>query len=253
MLDGELPNQPDETTEQAEQPEVIPGKQPSEGEITPEKQPEVAQRAAPSLETNMRALRESKERIQRERDDMERRLREYEARENPQPKQEEEDFSLNLGENDLAEGKHLSKIQKQLKKQQEDLIRTQQQTQTLLIEARLKAEHPDIDKVVTPDNMKLLAELEPDIAKTLHSSNDYYSKAKTAYKMMKTLGIHKEDVYAADRDVALRNAAKPRPLASVSPQQGDSPLSKANAFANGLTEELKIQLRKEMEEATRNM
>lgn len=35
----------------------------------------------------------------------------------------------------------------------------------------------------------------------------------------------------------------------LSPQQGDSPLSKANAFANGLTEDLKKQLQKEMFEA----
>jgi hypothetical protein len=35
-------------------------------------------------------------------------------------------------------------------------------------------------------------------------------------------------------------------MASISPQQGDSPLTKANAFANGeLTPELKAQLWKE--------
>ncbi len=48
-----------------------------------------------------------------------------------------------------------------------------------------------------------------------------------------------------------KNASKPKPLASVNPQQGDSPLSRANAFANGLTEELKDQLRKEMSESRR--
>ena len=38
----------------------------------------------------------------------------------------------------------------------------------------------------------------------------------------------------------------------MSPQQGDSPLSRANAFANGLTPELRVQLIKEMEEARKN-
>ena len=63
------------------------------------------------------------------------------------------------------------------------------------------------------------------------------------------MGIYREDNYSKDRDKAQSNASKPKPLASVSPQQGDSPLSRANAFANGLTDELKSQLRKEMEQA----
>jgi hypothetical protein len=68
---------------------------------------------------------------------------------------------------------------------------------------------------------------------------------------MKTFGIHK-DIYESDRLKALKNSQKPRPLASVSPQQGDGPLSKANAFANGMTAELKEQLRKEMYAARKN-
>jgi hypothetical protein len=47
--------------------------------------------------------------------------------------------------------------------------------------------------------------------------------------------------------IAHKNASKPKPLASVSPQQADSPLSKANAFANmPLSKEVKNQLHKEM-------
>ena len=64
--------------------------------------------------------------------------------------------------------------------------------------------------------------------------------------------FEKPDNYKTDRELAQKNASKPKPLASVSPQQGDSPLSRANAFANGLTNELKAQLRKEMEEARKN-
>jgi len=214
-------------------------------------QPDPTPKPSPVLENNIRALRESKERIQRERDEMARRLQEYESRANPQAP--EEDLSLNLGENDLAEGKHLTKIQKQLTRQRDELLRTQQQTNALLVETKLKTEHPDIDKVVTVDNIKSLSELYPEIAQTLNSSTDYYSKAKAAYTMIKKFGIHVDDTFGSDRELAQRNAAKPRPLASVSPQQADSPLSRANAFANGLTEELKVQLRKEMEEATRNL
>ena len=86
----------------------------------------------------------------------------------------------------------------------------------------------------------------------LDTSTSFRAKAVSAYKHIKKLGLYTEDTYQADRDLAQRNAAKPKPLVSVSPQQGDSPLSRANAFANGLTPELQKQLRQEMEDARKN-
>lgn len=249
MIDTETLNQP---VEQSTNVQEIQQPEPQEQEQEVQTQAEQVQPApkpAPILENNIRALREKAERIQRERDEMAARLRELESRQNGP----EEDLSINIGADEIAEGKHLTKLQKQLKKQQEELLKTQQQTQAMLIETKLKSEHPDIDKVVTTDNLKSLSELYPEIAQTLNSSSDYYSKAKSAYTMIKKFGIHQEDVFASDRELARTNAAKPRPLASVSPQQADSPLSRANAFANGLTEELKAQLRKEMEESIRNL
>ena len=234
--------------------ESNPVKQPQTVESDPVKQP-LADRTVQSevesdININMRALRESKKRIQQERDEMERRLREYESKLHPQ--EAPEDFSLNLGENDLAEGKHLTKLQRQTKAMQAEMIKTQQQMQSMLVETRLKSEFPDIDKVVTKDNLDILNELHPEIADTIQNSSNYYNKAKTAYTLLKKLGIHKEDLYAGDREQARINAAKPKPLTSISPQAADTPLSHANAFANGLTEELKIQLRKEMNESARS-
>jgi len=196
-------------------------------------------------------LRKKSERLEQERDEMMRRLQALEARNNPKPT-EEEDYSIDLGESDLAEGRHLTKLQKQMRKQQEELVKAQAQMQNLLVETRLKAEHPDIDKVVNSDNLKALSEQYPEVAQMLNSSTDYYSKAKSAYTMIKKFGIHIEDTFGPERELAQRNAAKPRPLVSVSPQQGESPLSRANAFANGLTDDLKKQLFKEMEDAIKN-
>jgi len=67
--------------------------------------------------------------------------------------------------------------------------------------------------------------------------------------MVKKLGIYKPDNYEKDRAHVATNANKPRSSASISPQQGDSPLSNANAFADGLTPELKKKLYAEMLEA----
>jgi len=195
---------------------------------------------------NFRALREKAARIERERDEAMRRLQELESAKNP-----EEDYSVNLGDDDLAEGKHLSKMQKQIKKLEAKLKQTELQSTATLAEAKLKMQYPDFDAIVSKDNVETLRLMYPELAHTLNSSTDIYSTAVSAYTMIKKLGIHQEDAYAADRERAQRNAVKPRPLASVNPQQGDSPLSHANAFANGLTDELKAQLLKEMMDARR--
>ena len=71
--------------------------------------------------------------------------------------------------------------------------------------------------------------------------------------MIKQMGVYKEDKFSQDRARAEVNAGKPRPLTSMSPQQGDGPLSKANAFDNGLTDELKESLLKEMNDARSRM
>ena len=214
-------------------------------------QPEQA-KPAPSLENNMRALREKADRISRERDEALARLQEVELRAQ-QNRQPEEDLDFSLGADELAEGKHVAKMQKKTKKQFDDLAAQQEETRALLIELKLRQEFPDIEKVLTKEKMQELKETEPDLARSLESNKDYYSKARSAYKMIKKFGIYTEDNNEQEREAVQRNAAKPRPLSSISPQQAESPLSRVNAFANGLTPELKAQLYKEMEESIKNM
>lgn len=233
------------SSEPAEQPEQ---------EITQDAEQKAAPMKDNSSERNFKAMREIKERTERERDEALRRLQEYEQRSNTQaqPQQvSEDDDDISLGPDELAEGKHLSKVGKKIKKLEQQIHNYQQQSQTVAIESRLKSEYPDFDKIVSKTNIDLLKEMHPHIANTLNSASDLYSKAVSAYTLIKSLGIHVEDTFQQDRQLAQKNASKPRPLTSVSPQQGDSPISRANAFANGLTEDLKVQLRKEMEEARR--
>jgi hypothetical protein len=200
-------------------------------------------------QANFKALRLEKERIEREHQEAMQRLAEYEK---PKQPQQEEDLEINIGDDDLFEGKHYRKLQKQLKKQQDELKKYQEQISLTSTETKLKSQYADFDKVVSEDNIRKLRETEPELAETIASTQDVYSKAVSAYKIIKKLGIYVEDNYSQDREIAQKNSLKPKPLASVSPQQGDSPLSKANAFANGLTPELKQQLWKEMEESAKN-
>lgn len=210
----------------------------------------VVQTQKPDAQASFRALREKAERIERERDDAMRRLQEIETR-NQQTQSEDEE--INIAPDDIAEGKHLSKVSKKIKRLESELNQYKQQSAATTVETRLKTQYPDFDKVVSKDNIELLKAQYPEIAQTLHASSDLYSTAVSAYTIIKRLGIHQEDVYGVEKAIAIKNAAKPRPLASVSPQQGDSPLSRANAFANGLTDDLKEQLRKEMMEARKAM
>lgn len=201
-----------------------------------------------SAQVNFKKLREAKDKAERERDELIRYFKETQQSKET-AKEPEEDEEIHLGPDDLAEGKHLTKVAKKIKKLEEQLKSYQQKSTAVSIETQLKNQYPDFDKVVTSDNLKSLKESYPEIASTISSTTDLYSKAVSAYTLLKKLNIHVEDTYQNERDIVHKNISKPRPLTSVSPQQGDSPLSKANAFANGLTDELKSQLYKEIVES----
>ena len=201
-----------------------------------------------SSERNHRALAETNKRITRERDDALRLLQEKQSI----AKQEEPDDDIVIGNDEIAEGKHISKLNREIKKIREELKTYKQTSATMSVEAMLKAQYPDIDKVVSKENLDVLREQDPEFAEMLDTSTSFKAKAISAYKHIKKLGIYVDDTFKSDCETAQSNAAKPKPLVSVSPQQGDSPLSRANAFAAGLTPELKAELRKEMEEARKN-
>lgn len=231
----------DEETTQPEQP----------GELQPDQ-------AAPESETqeakpekdneNFRRLRDKSERAERERDEAVRILKEMYAKE--EQKSEADEDELRINDDDLVEGKHLSKFHKKIKRLEEQVKNYGRASDQINTETRLKSQYTDFDKVVNQDNIAALREQYPELADSVANTPNLYNKAVSAYTLIKKLGISApDDHYESDRALAQKNASKPKPLASVNAQQGDSPLSRANAFANGLTDELKVQLRKEMDES----
>jgi preprotein translocase subunit SecD len=234
---------------QLQEPEI----QEQATEETPVEQPEVAQQVPqeqpkPVQETDgqksFRELRTQKEQIERERNEMQRRLKELEAK--------AENDEIMVGDDDIVEGKHLTKTVKELRKLKEEVRTYKEQASMLSVESRIKGTYSDFDKVVTMDNIEKLKNQYPELAASVDSTPDLYSKAVAAYTLIQKFGLNESDPYMQDKMKAQANAAKPRPLASVSPQQGGSPMEKANAFATGLTPELKAQLLKEMTEAQKN-
>jgi len=196
---------------------------------------------------NFRELREKSQRIQQERDEALRRLQEIEQAKAAAQQPEEPEYSLNP--DDLVEGKHLSKYDKKMNALEKQLKAYQQQSQEVAVEAKVKAKFNDFDKVVTPDTIAALKAEHPEIAETIVANKNLYSQAVSAYTMIKNLNIYQEEKNQHEKQLIQQNSAKPRSVASVSPQQGNSPLSRANAFAEGLTPELKEQMLKEMQQA----
>jgi len=198
-------------------------------------------------EQNIRRLREKAERT----DYLERELARV-MQEQQRSNTLSADDSPGFADDDLVEGKHLKKVKQELRDLKKEIESYKQTNSAMTAEARIKAQFGDFDKVVTKDTIASLREEYPEIAASINSNSDVYTQAVAAYTLIKKLNIAPDEQYAADRNRVQANTAKPRPLTSVSPQSGESPLSRANAFAEGLTPELKKNLFKEMQEAKKN-
>lgn len=240
-------NQNIEETLQEETQENQPEQKETQTEQAP--QPQEKQDEA---ERNFRALREAKEKAENERDEMLRYFRDQQMSQKPQKKQDkqdDDDEDINLSPDDLVEWRH---VEKKIKKLENQLKNYEQSTTATTTETRLKYQYPDFDNVVNRKNIERLRNEYPEIADTINDSKNLYSKAVSAYTLIKRFGIYKEDPYTADRERAQKNAAKPRSAASVNPQQGNTALSRANDFANGLTDEVREQLWREMKQSMKN-
>lgn len=220
-----------------------------QAQTAPGQNPEAAALAA-KQQDNFRRMREKQEQLERERDLALQKLKEFESKTLKSQPQEEPDYAINP--NDLVEGKHLSKYDKKIKQLEEQVQKYQQQSYEIAAESRVKAQYPDFDSVVSQANIEALRMAYPEVAQSLAYNQDLYSKAAATYTMIKNLGLAQDTREAdAQRAIAQKNVAKPRPSNSIAAQSGSSPLSHANAFAEGLTDELKAQLIKEMVEARR--
>ncbi len=214
-------------------------------------QPEQSKVEKQAPSESWKILRDKAQKAEQRAQELEQALLQAQAQKQAELQQEpQESQDISIEEDALVEGKHLKKVNKQIKNLEDQLKYYQQQSSLNSTEAKLKSQYPDFDKIVSKENLENLRTVYPEIAATINSSPDLYNKAVSAYTMIKKLGIMQEDLYVEDKAQAQKNAAKPKPLVSVSPQQGDSPLSRANAFASGkLSDELKKSLWREMEEA----
>jgi len=226
-----------------------------DAESTPyiDEQQEAAPKFTPDPKESFKNLRMAKEKAERERDEMFKHILESQkSQQKPAPVQPEEDILAEFGidADGLAEGKHLRSLVKEIRNLKNEVNQYKISTTQNVVEAKIKATMPDFDQVASNENCAMLRQMDPDLADAILATNDPYKQATLAYKMVKQYGIYKDKKFEADTTRAIANSAKPRPLTSIAPQQAETPMSKANAFANGpLTAEAKAHYLREMQEA----
>lgn len=208
------------------------------------------------VKSNFRNLRQEKIKAERERDALIAQIMQMQQQQyQTQPKQapqevQEEEFDFNIDDDALIEGKHAKKILAQMKRMESKLSQQQARSYEDVVQARIASEFPDFQKVVSTENIERLNYELPELAESIRDNKDLYKKAVAAYKAIKRTGIYEQnEEITVQKQKVNQNTFKPKPAASIAPQQGSSPLSKANAFASGLTEDLKAQLHKEMMQA----
>lgn len=220
----------------AEQVAVEQPQEPQEPQETPQ-------------QLRFRELRERMLKAEWEREQLTKRLASLETERTPRQVEQEEDLDLGIAPDELLEGKHLDKIIKAVEKRSEAKFRQQQaQTMQTMVETRLKAEIPDLDAVVNSETIAKLQAEYPDIASSIYSNPDLYSKAKAAYTMITKLGLANPVDYSQDKQRIKQNLAKPKHVSSINTRP--SALSQAESFESStLSDQTKEQLWKEMRKA----
>lgn len=211
-----------------------------------EVEPEPEEPAKKPDHPNFKALRQSAERAERERDEALRLLRERDLRDREQQGRTNvtpisDDFDL--AEDGYVEPKHVKRVLQETRAVRKELADYKQKTARELQEMMLYKQHPDIDNIVTPENIELLKELKPAYARQLselYAQERIYEAGDLAYSYLNDLGIIKPKNtpkdYSADKARAHINTTKPKPMVSGTTVKNESPLARANAYAGDLND-----------------
>ncbi len=223
----------------AEEEVVQPVEEAQHNDVSEEEQPN-QQNKRNDAEYNWAEMRRQRE---KDKERMEALEREIQSLKKPATV-EEENFGFN--DDDLIEGKHLKDLKREIKQLRSEL----KQKEVASMDDRLQMKYPDYTQIVSVENVELLKQNEPELAKSLAYMSDPYEQAVAAYKLLKRLGINKQDSNPVERKKALENTQKPL---SVNAVTKNSAIGNAHLFENGLTPELKNYLWEEMKQAKKGV
>ena len=200
-------------------------------------------------EYNLRILRERAEKAEQRAAELERMAQQQQPQQYQQAPQEDEPFVFD--DESLLEGKHLKKYDKNVDTKIKRLEQQIAQYALLNTEQRLKNQFNDFDDVVSQENLKNFATIYPDEYRSMMSNPDLYGKGKTAYTMIKNLGLAER--YEMQEQKLAANKSKPRSAATSTSQVAETPLARVGDYDRRvLTEERKMQLLQQVENAKRN-
>jgi len=236
-----------------EQHEVEVQEVPMETE-TPEMATEVAnhdveaehqesQNEVSNKEYNFQQLRKKTESLEKMNEELARKIAPYEEKvsQSSQPSIPPED-SWGLDDDELVEGRHIKTYIQELKGLKQAYAMQAEEAKV----NKLKSQFPDIEKVITPDNIQKFQTAEPELYESLMSGKDTYKKGVSMYKTLKALGYANPETDAVAERIA-HNKSKPGTSNAI---KSPSALSYAPEYM-GLTEERKKQLYKEMIESAK--
>lgn len=208
-------------------------------------------------ETSMRILRERAEAAERRALELERMVQMNMSQQQQSTKMQlmDEDDDFDLSDDTYIEGKHLKKyvkgLKQELKNTKKQFEEYHQQQSVTQAEIRLKSQFSDFDAIVSKENLEKLQMQKPALYRTILANNDIYDKGYAAYEIIKASGLVHDTYHELDRKVE-ENRSKPRSAANVSPQSGDTPLTRVGDYDRRiLSEDRKDQLRRQVEEAKR--
>ncbi len=185
----EMNNQEESATQETQTEEVEQVEEATEDtnqDVELDKQPaKVAQKPNDSF----KAIREAKERAEKERDTLMQQVMEYQQQKQaldkqykqPEPAPVDDDIDFNIDEDGLVEGRYVKKVTNRIKNLEKQLKAYENQSNQTSTESKIKNQFPDFDKVVSQENIEMLNSQFPEIARTLGATNDLYSKAVSAY------------------------------------------------------------------------
>lgn len=147
---------------------------------------------------------------------------------------------INIEDDALIEGKQLKKYIQQLEnKFTKNLQQVNRHAIESAAEARLKSQFSDFENVVSVENIKNFAAIYPEEYRSMQSNPDIYAQGKTAYTMIKNLGIldvntpqPQRNYQDTDRRIA-NNLSRPRTASQVGSQPDSSTLGSLGSYSNG--------------------
>ncbi len=216
----------------------------------PEKPKEEGFQARNFRELKAIAMREKveKERLARELEDIKRQLSQMPQAQERQAMPEASEYEdISLADDEIAEGKHIAKLNKNTRKAIENQRRLEAELEAIRIERKLEREIPDFYQVVTDDNVKAFALLDPALAEVIGSYPNIEKRAKAAYSAIVKAGIHKMADYDTQKELVKQNMSKPKPVTEVAQTGGTSAMSRSlDNYSGDLTDEMKRMYYQEM-------